>query len=309
MSVRYFRQSEIKKYKRCPRSWWLSYKRGGNGYELPAKAQSTSAGQRNVGTLVHSCIEAYYSPHTAAGDWTYVIDLARQHARDNDYWTPAYEKDVLQLSKIMVEGYADWIVENGYDIGEETIFVEKQFEVPIGRIMGDDIVITGRVDRGVRDRLSGEIIFEDTKTVQSLDQFGVQLAVDDQGQLYCTLGAKDLAQRVNRFRHNMLRKVKRGPRSEPPYYGRHEVRFTEEQLNNAWVHTTVVLEGMVDALQRLEQQEYYHHSAVYPNPTKDCSWDCDFLPICPMMDNGSDWKGAVNGLYVPRSIPLRTGPA
>lgn len=302
MTTWYIRQSEIKKFKRCPRSWWLSYKRGGYGYELPPKAAAVSAGQRNVGTLVHECIELYYTP---GGMWKYAIELERQKAGLEGYLTAEYEKDVLSLATIMVDGYADWIADNGHDVGERTLFVERQFEVPIGRVLGDDVVITGRVDRGVQDTLSGEIIFEDTKTVQSLDQVGFQLAVDDQGQLYCTLGAKDLNKQVNRFRHNMLRKVKRGPRSEPPYYGRHEVRFTEEQLNNAWTHTAVVIERMVQALQIVNRDEYMHHTVMYPNPTKDCTWDCDFLAICPMMDQGSDWKGALGGLYVPR--PPRIG--
>jgi RecB family exonuclease len=303
MTTWYIRQSEIKKFKRCPRSWWLSYKRGGYGYELPPKVQSTSAGQRNVGTLVHECIELYYTP---GHRWIDAIGAERARSIAEGYNTPAFEKDVLQLASLMVEGYADWIAENGHDVGERTLFVERQFEVPIGKILGDEVVITGRVDRGVQDTLSGEIIFEDTKTVQSLDQVGFQLDVDDQGQLYCTLGSKELGQRVNRFRHNMLRKVKRGPRSEPPYYGRHEVRFTEEQLNNAWTHTAVVLERMVRALQLIDENELaFHHRVAYPNPTKDCTWDCDFLAICPMMDRGEDWHGAISGLYVPR--PPRIG--
>lgn len=29
---------------------------------------------------------------------------------------------------------------------------------------------------------------------------------------------------------------------------------------------------------------------LYPNPNKDCSWDCNFLDACVMMDDGSDWE-------------------
>lgn len=29
--------------------------------------------------------------------------------------------------------------------------------------------------------------------------------------------------------------------------------------------------------------------ALYPNPTRDCSWDCDFRTACLNMDDGSDW--------------------
>lgn len=29
---------------------------------------------------------------------------------------------------------------------------------------------------------------------------------------------------------------------------------------------------------------------LYPNPTRDCSWDCDFKTACLMIDDGSDWE-------------------
>lgn len=29
---------------------------------------------------------------------------------------------------------------------------------------------------------------------------------------------------------------------------------------------------------------------LYPNPTRDCSWDCAFRETCISMDDGSDWK-------------------
>lgn len=30
--------------------------------------------------------------------------------------------------------------------------------------------------------------------------------------------------------------------------------------------------------------------ALYPNPTRDCSWDCDFKVACLSLDDGSDWN-------------------
>lgn len=103
----------------------------------------------------------------------------------------------------------------------------------------------------------------------------------------------------------MLRKVKRTAKATPPFYGRHEVCFNEEQLTNAWTHTALVLDRMVEALQTVEKGEMYHHIAMYPNPTRDCIWDCSFLPLCPMMDDSSDWKGVLgdSGLYQKRDAP------
>ena len=30
--------------------------------------------------------------------------------------------------------------------------------------------------------------------------------------------------------------------------------------------------------------------SLYPNPTRDCSWDCDMNTACICMDDGSDWQ-------------------
>jgi hypothetical protein len=29
---------------------------------------------------------------------------------------------------------------------------------------------------------------------------------------------------------------------------------------------------------------------IYPNPTKDCSWDCPFKNMCIAMEEGADWR-------------------
>lgn len=300
MSTIYFRQSEIKKFKRCPRSWWLSYKRDGWGYENAPSAVPQS-GQRDLGVLVHACIDAYDNNLS----WNAVLEAERLRAHIEGWYSAEWEKDVFSYARIMMEGYIQWLEETGADAGEELVFSEKQLIVPMGRVLGEDVVLTGRIDKVKRDRMTGEIIVVDVKTVQSLDQVGAQLQVDDQGLNYLILlqAAENIP--VRRFRHDMLRKVKRTGTAKPPFYGRHEVAYNEQQLDAAWIHTCVVVEQMVKCLQRLEESDRYHHITVYPNPTKDCTWDCDFLPVCPMMDDGADWRGMISdsGLYVRREAP------
>lgn len=300
MSTIYFRQSEIKKFKRCPRSWWLSYKKDGLGYE-PARSDEPLSGQRDVGTLVHAAIEA----HRKGGVWSNPIEAFRILGQTEGWYSPEWERDVFSLARIMVQGYVQWLEETGADANEETLFVERQLSVPIGRILGEDVILTGKLDHIVRDRTTGEVIVSDVKTVDSLTKVGAELQVDDQGLNYLILlhAAENLP--VRRFRHDMLRKVKRTATAKPPFYGRHEVAYNEEQLNNAWTHTCVVLEQMVHCLQTLGDSERYHHITVYPNPTRDCTWDCDFLPMCPMMDDGADWKGMLSdsGLWIRKELP------
>lgn len=38
--------------------------------------------------------------------------------------------------------------------------------------------------------------------------------------------------------------------------------------------------------------------AIYPNPTRDCSWDCtEFRPVCIAMDEGDDWQYLIEQFY------------
>lgn len=39
---------------------------------------------------------------------------------------------------------------------------------------------------------------------------------------------------------------------------------------------------------------------LYPNPTRDCMWDCDFRGVCVAMDDGSDWGLILAEGYAPR---------
>jgi len=40
-----------------------------------------------------------------------------------------------------------------------------------------------------------------------------------------------------------------------------------------------------------------HMSVAYPHPMEDCSWSCDFFPVCPMFDDGSHVEAAIAALY------------
>lgn len=39
---------------------------------------------------------------------------------------------------------------------------------------------------------------------------------------------------------------------------------------------------------------------MYPNPTRDCSWDCPFRVPCIAMDDGSDYEEILRSNYMPR---------
>lgn len=302
--TRFIRQSEIKAFKNCPRSWLLSYKLNGAGYEFKP-TDTPQSGQRDVGTIVHEALHDLYLGKDPVG----CINVRRaRHALENGKEPLSKEwLAVYKLATIMVLGYIDWLASSGSDAGEQTMHLERSIQVPLGTILGDEVILTAQIDRIVFDTLSNEYIVEDNKTVQSLDQTVDTLQVDDQGLIYCIAAQAGLGLKVNRFRHNMLRKVQRTAKATPPFYGRFEVRYNDTQLDNAWTHTIVTIQRMVEALQKIEADVNNHHLYAVPNPGKDCSWRCDFIHVCPMMDDGADWHGYVNnsGVYTPRPIPVR----
>ena len=57
-------------------------------------------------------------------------------------------------------------------------------------------------------------------------------------------------------------------------------------------------------LQSFEEQvealaEEYHNPdiAIYPNPTSDCSWDCDYATICDIMQDKGDYTPVLEEFY------------
>lgn len=300
--MRVFRQSAIKEWKTCKRQAMLDYFADGTGYEKTREAtDAPSAGGRELGTLVHTGVEAYYrneDPFDAIN--------ADQAAEEE---AGVLHKDRLkefQLARLMLEGYLDWLAETGADIGERTVKVEVPLSVEVANICGETITVTGRLDRLVEDEVTGEFIIEDTKTVQSFEDLR-WLAMGDQLLTYNILvrlggvpGVGPIS--PSRGRHNQLRKVGRGPQAKPPFYSRVEVPFNDTQMSNHWTHLMATLREMVTAAQAIESDPELHHTYAYPNPTRDCTWRCDFLDICPMMDDGGYWRHTLGELYRPRSL-------
>ena len=53
---------------------------------------------------------------------------------------------------------------------------------------------------------------------------------------------------------------------------------------------------IVDARNKLDSGAN-HHEVVYPRPSRDCSWKCDFFAICKMFDDGSNIDGLIREYY------------
>ena len=98
----------------------------------------------------------------------------------------------------------------------------------------------------------------------------------------------------------MLRKVKRTATAKPPFYMRFDVRHSPEEVESFQVRLMGTLEDIVETRRRLEHAEKVKGkkkrdrarlAIVYPTPSHDCSWKCEFFAVCQLVDRPQDKRG------------------
>ncbi|MCL1599954.1 MAG: hypothetical protein M3112_00280, partial [Actinomycetia bacterium] len=96
---------------------------------------------------------------------------------------------------------------------------------------------------------------------------------------------------------NMLRKSKRTARAKPPFYKRKEVRHSIHELRNFFARTSGEILRILQVTQSLESG-VDHHVVCPPSPTRDCAWDCPYMQLCSIVDDGSDAQGFIDASFV-----------
>ena len=117
--------SEIQTFKDCRRKWWLSYYR-----RLQPKTQQMT-GALALGSRVHGALDLYYAQN---------IPLLEAHASlvasDKQILIDSYRDTVdldseAELGRIMLEGYLEWVTDNGIDAELEMISTEEVISMPL----------------------------------------------------------------------------------------------------------------------------------------------------------------------------------
>lgn len=299
MTDRTWRMSAIKKFKRCPRSFWLTYGTGtGNGREKARDADKPASGQRDVGTLAHLGVQTGYLSTPAnipevLGFEQRKLELAFGVEKLTKEWLKEFT-----MAELIAKGFFEWLEQEGSDANEETIHIEQRFTAHAGTYNGDDVYITGQPDRIYRDRVTGLYGMDDWKTVDSLLR-PPHLDFDDQKLTYDWLLLMNGIDAAT-FRHTQLKKNMRTARAAPPFYARHPSTVSREQRESHRRHLGSTIRKMVEAVQAVESNLDSHHDYLEPTPTKDCGWDCDFKNVCPLMDQGDYWQTALDEWFQPR---------
>lgn len=271
----YTSNSSIQSWKRCRRQWWLRYYVGWK----PKERKVT--GPLALGGRVHNSLEAMYrdgrDPVEAHAE---LVETERKRLMDAGADITALEEDA-DLGRIMLEGYKEWVESEGMDEGLEVIGVEQKLTLPLYE---GQIHLIGKMDLRVKTSEDSRAVL-DFKTAARFTDYDLA-PMFEQGPTYWILDrTSDEKDRIDSFKLRLLKKVKRTTRATPPFYEEIDVRYNAFAMRNFWGRLHGVLRDMLRAQKSLDAGGD-PMVVVYPSPKRDCSWDCDFVKICPMFDSG-----------------------
>jgi hypothetical protein len=256
----------------------------------------SKTGALALGSRIHQALDDYYSkgiPLLEAHSALIAKDKADLEAQIRD----TYDLDAeAELGRIMLEGYLEWIEENGIDAELEMISTEEIIEMPL---FDGKVILQGKIDMRVRRKADGVRMFRDFKTVGgSFTDFAAMAHMNEQILTYMMLetAQNKEGERSEGGIFTMLKKVKRSANARPPFYEQMEVRHNVFALRNFWQRIHGTLSDMLNVRQALDDGSS-HQLVAYPRPSRDCKWKCQFFAICPMFDDGSAAEQALSEAY------------
>ena len=212
----------------------------------------------------------------------------------------------VDLTRIMLNGYFDWLQETGADEGLTIVASETAVEVEL-TVEGTPVTVMGKLDQRFYRELDGAHLFMDDKTCMEMTTFSKWSHMNEQFKMYDWLLQHSTGERTDGGMFNLLRKVKRTPRATPPFYGRIEVRHSAKELES-FGHT---LMGEIRAILWLRDELDATYNGgellenIYPSPNKDCCWECPYFQACPMVDRMDGSAARVIELTMQRTDPYK----
>ena len=278
--------SEIKTFRECRRKWWLTYILKLRSRDIPV------TGPLPLGSRVHKAMEHYYKGEEGLLEsHERLVNETRLLAMMEGADLGKLDEEA-ELGRIMLEGYLEWAENEGIDANLEVVGVEEVLKYPM---LGGAVTLMGKLDLRVRDKMKDTKFVLDFKTAANFNEFHLTGHMNPQLKTYQMLDALNHPEetRIEGGIYRLLKKVKRTGRATPPFYEDIEIRHNKYTLRSFWEQLQGVLRDMVtsrDAL--LKGGDPMVHA--YPNPTRDCTWKCPFIAVCPMFDDGSDVEAALS---------------
>jgi len=249
-----------------------------------------------LGSRIHEALDMYYSKN---------IPLLDAHSQlvDNDKkilveaYRDTYDlESEAELGRIMLEGYLQWVEENGIDAELDMISTEEIISMPL---LDNSVVLQGKIDMRVRRKADGVRMFRDFKTVGgSFTDFSSMAHMNEQILTYMMLetAQNKEGERSEGGIFTLLKKVKRSANARPPFYEQLEVRHNVFALRSFWQRIHGTLSDMLNTRKALDEGGD-HRFVAYPRPSRDCKWKCQFFTICPMFDDGSAAEAAIEDAF------------
>lgn len=278
------RQSELQSFMRCRRRWMLEYRRGLEQARDPNQPKENLS----LGSILHLCVDEFWQGRDPMKLLAKIEQdvIARVDGALSDRWVY-----VFKYLRPMVQAYVQW-TETGITMQEKVIDSEFVMEVPWGRINGYDVVLTGKSDRVVEDLFTNTLAIVDLKKAKA---FRTGKTHNFQLLTYAVMYQRLNSRPIERLYTEQVKEVLRDGKAKPPFVLRDEMYVNEEMLANQEKHLTALLWDITACVRTFETTP--ESSAFYPHPTGDCSWDCDFLPVCTSMDDGSDYEYIIETIY------------
>jgi hypothetical protein len=215
-----------------------------------------------------------------------------------DYRDTSDLESEAELGRIMLEGYLQWMDEEGIDSNLEKISNEEIIQMPL---FDGEVVLQGKLDMRVRRKSDGVRMFRDFKTVGgSFSDFASQAQMNEQILTYMLLESAQNTEPGERSEgglFTMLKKVKRTAAAKPPFYEQIEVRHNVFTMRSFWQRIHGTISDLMNVKKSLDAGADPNFVA-YPSPSKDCKWKCQFYTICPLIDDGSAAEAAISEMYV-----------
>ena len=285
--------SEIQTFKDCRRKWWLAY------YRRLKPKQQEFVGPLALGSRIHEALDQYYSTDGKVGlleAHSNLVAADRKTLMD-DYRDTSDLDAEAELGRIMLEGYLQWVEDEGIDAELEMISTEEIISMPM---FDGAVELQGKIDMRVRRKSDGARMFRDFKTVGgSFTEFGATAHMNEQILTYMTLEAAQNkeGERSDGGIFTLIKKVKRTANAKPPFYEQMEVRHNIFALRAFWKRLTGSIGDMLTVRRALDEG-IDHQLVAYPRPSRDCKWKCQFFAICPLVDDGSAAEAAIEDSYV-----------
>lgn len=281
--------SEIQTFKSCRRRWWLGYYR-----QLKPKTKEYT-GPLALGSRVHKALEVYYKTGEELLDvWADLCDFDRNVVLYEGRDLTDFDNEA-ELGRIMLEGYLDWVSEEGIDSDVDIVSSEEILSAPM---LGGRVELIAKLDQRVKRKADGVRLFRDFKTTGNFSDLTSGADLNEQLLTYMLIERlqPDEPERCDGGVYIMLRKVKRSANARPPFYASHEQRHNIFTMRNFYTRIQGELQDMVDVRDALDAGQD-HHAVAYPRPSRDCNWICPFRQICPMFDDGSAVEQAIVDMY------------